>query len=110
MRGSVGLPRPRWAGWCSSAGRCCGCARVLAASGAGGWARLNEDTGDTLVKDTVIAAQGNQPMGARVEAAELGEQSRGMGEKKRAMERERVEREEDDGLGDKSTKQPIVRL
>lgn len=49
-------PTQRWS--CRpSVGRCCGCARVRAA-GAGDWPRLSEDTGDTLVKDTVIAGAG----------------------------------------------------
>lgn len=41
----------------SSAGRCCGCARVHVV-GAGEWRRLSEDTGDTLIKDTVMAGAG----------------------------------------------------
>lgn len=49
-------PTQRWS--CRpSVGRCCGCVRVRAA-GAGDWRRLSEDTGDTLVKDTVIAGAG----------------------------------------------------
>lgn len=38
----------------SSVGQCCGCVQVHEGV-AGGWQRLSEDTGDTLVKDTVIA-------------------------------------------------------
>lgn len=96
-----------------SAGRCCGCARVHVVD-AGEWQRLSEDTGDTLVKDKVIAGgQGSITDGGAWEAAsvrnkwaeeqrvEAGRQQRGKG---------RWWRTEDGGRGDKSTQKAIVRF
>lgn len=65
-------PTQRWS--CRpSVGRCCGCAPVRVA-GAEDWRRLSEDTGDTLVKDTVIAGAGVgvQPRRGAKSRAKLG--------------------------------------
>lgn len=73
----------------SSVGRCCGYARVHVV-GSRSWLRLNEDTGDTLVKDTVIAGPGEHNQWEEREATKLGSKAAKKGpENEESMGKER---------------------